>query len=250
MFKKIKEYIAHILGDNVPAYEKVTAAVMFAMGAVLSPLTIHLVCTVNWVALMVIGLVFIGVCTCDKWWPIVRPILLKIWKYLVEKQERYPCAEFVWGIAYDFLIGSINRIWPHIKSFQSLYYDEVPIAGSEAVVRYPRAKFGFDYYRGVPVYRIALFRMSRALLGTDVLRQDGAMLQSFLGRVIEDGDLSLGDHPICYVPNLPTLCLLDVTEQGDYTYFNFVWVNNEKAADVISRYGVPPVDDDTDDFDF
>ena len=66
MFKKAKEYIAHILGDSVPVYEKVTAAVMFSMGAVLSPLTIRLVRTVNWVALMAIGVAFIGVCTYDK----------------------------------------------------------------------------------------------------------------------------------------------------------------------------------------
>lgn len=179
-------------------------------------------------------------------------LLCKLLEWLLGKTTAAPPAEWVYPILNEFLSYVFNSQARQLTFFQTLFYEETPIMGTKQKFLVPHIEPMFFLYNDIiPIYCISIFRIGCEMLSDDLLNQGHTVVKQMLVHNLENGQLSLGNYPPCYVKGFPTLYLLKTYDTGSHVRFCFAWVNSKKIADAVRAYEAPAIDDgNSDDEDF
>lgn len=148
-----------------------------------------------------------------------------------------------------FLETASSSLKDSLSVFQSLYYDTIPIEGTDQQQYFPRWEWKSIKRNGVTVIQVGLLRLSKTALSADTLKQERRVLQDLLSDNLRRGLVPLVAHPT-YSDGTPTICLLDIKEDGAYLCFEYVWVGDAHTADFVHRYDLPDNSGNIDDQDF
>lgn len=147
------------------------------------------------------------------------------------------------------LDDACNTLKGALSVFSDIKMDAVPLADASGVRNFLRWKWATLMMDRVQVVRLGLFKLSKTAIPVEVLQQERRVIQTLVEDNINRG---LVPHmsDICYKDGTPILNLVNIFEDGAYVCFDFVCVQDDKAADFVQRFGLPPDSGDTADQDF